>query len=161
MEVVTEQIEVNAVGTPVSTHPLEHDDKVDERELQDGQQSLSLTDETEKQNIQDGPTINKDDIQTRVLTPPTSDDAGKREELESSDLSDVEMNNAPAPADEDDDADIGDVEPAEYWDGGRIPIFRPVSWRMYPEAGDKRISRVEACLDPQLDLWTNLSVGRL
>jgi hypothetical protein len=49
------------------------------------------------------------DATQRVLTPPTSDDAGKREEVES----------------EGEDEDIGDVEPAEWWDGG-IPIFRPV-----------------------------------
>jgi hypothetical protein len=44
----------------------------------------------------------------RVLTPPTSDDAGKRDEVE-----------------DQEDEDIGDVMPAEYWDGGKIPIFRP------------------------------------
>jgi hypothetical protein len=48
------------------------------------------------------------DINHAVLTPPTSDDAGKRDELE-----------------DQDDEDIGDVEPAEYYDGGKIPIFRP------------------------------------
>jgi hypothetical protein len=47
--------------------------------------------------------------QQRVLTPPTSDDAGKRDEVE-----------------DQEDEDIGVVEPSEYYDGGKIPIFRPV-----------------------------------
>jgi len=52
--------------------------------------------------------INHDELHQRILTPPTSDDAGKRDEVEDAE-----------------DEDIGDVEPAEYYDGGKIPIFRP------------------------------------
>jgi hypothetical protein len=128
---VAEPIELNAVGTPVSVHPLEQEDG---RELlQDGQSRLNLMQEPGQQKIPDGSAMEKDDVQRRVLTPPTSDDTGKREELESSDLSDVEMHDEPEPAPvpvpavEDEDEDIGEIEPAEYWDGGRIPIFRPVS----------------------------------
>lgn len=59
------------------------------------------------QSAQSGP--------SRVLTPPTSDDAGNRDEAE----------------EEEEDEDIGVVEPAEWWDGGRIPIFRPVCWKFW------------------------------
>jgi jmjN domain len=90
---------------------------------QDVAQQPTMTPMTTTTTIHDQPQL--EHVQTtadqRVLTPPNSDDAGKREELDSSDLSDLDM-------DEDEDEDIGDVEPAEYWDGGRIPIFRPVSW---------------------------------
>ena len=67
----------------------------------------------EGQTVQD-----MDNAAKRVLTPPTSDDAGERVEK------DVQMKEE----EEEEEEDIGDVEPAEYWDGGRIPIFRPVGW---------------------------------
>jgi hypothetical protein len=52
----------------------------------------------------------------RVLTPPTSEDMDKREDNDSSDLSDLDM----------DDEDIGDIEPDHYFDDGAIPVFKPV-----------------------------------
>lgn len=49
-----------------------------------------------------------------ALTPPTSEDMDKREERMSSELSDI-------------DSDDGeDIEPDHYWDGGKIPVFKPV-----------------------------------
>lgn len=55
--------------------------------------------------------------QKAALTPPTSEDMdrGKREGS-SSELSELEL---------DDDEDIGDIEPDHYWDGGKIPVFKP------------------------------------
>jgi hypothetical protein len=51
-----------------------------------------------------------------ALTPPTSDDMGKREERMSSELS--ELN-----SDDDDE----EIEPDHYFEGGKIPVFKPVS----------------------------------
>jgi hypothetical protein len=49
-----------------------------------------------------------------ALTPPTSEDMDKRDERLSSELSDL-------------DSDDGeDIEPDHYWDGGKIPVFKPV-----------------------------------
>jgi hypothetical protein len=56
----------------------------------------------------------------RVLTPPTSEDMGKRDELETSDLSDLESEVG-------EDDDIGDIQPDHYFEGGKIPVFKPVS----------------------------------
>lgn len=53
----------------------------------------------------------------QALTPPTSEKGTKNDV--SSDLSDLEL-----------DDDEEDIEPDSYWDGGNIPIFRPV--RCYP-----------------------------
>ena len=61
--------------------------------------------------------------QSRVLTPPTSEDMGKCGES-SSELSELDMD---AGREADEDEDIGEIEPDHYWDGGRIPIFKPVS----------------------------------
>jgi hypothetical protein len=59
-----------------------------------------------------------DDAATKpALTPPTSEDLDKRDEQMSSELSDLES---------DDDEEI---EPDHYWDGGKIPVFKPV--RLY------------------------------
>lgn len=49
-----------------------------------------------------------------ALTPPTSEDLDKRDERMSSELSEL---------DSDDDEEI---EPDHYWDGGKIPVFKPV-----------------------------------
>lgn len=50
-----------------------------------------------------------------ALTPPTSEDNDKREERLSSELSELE------------DSDDGeDIEPDHYFEGGKIPIFKPV-----------------------------------
>jgi hypothetical protein len=49
-----------------------------------------------------------------ALTPPTSEDNDKREERMSSELSEL-------------DSDDGeDIEPDHYYEGGRIPVFKPV-----------------------------------
>ncbi|KAL1642236.1 hypothetical protein SLS58_005576 [Diplodia intermedia] len=55
--------------------------------------------------------------QKAALTPPTSEDMdrGKRDGS-SSELSELEL---------DDEEDIGDIEPDHYWDGGKIPVFKP------------------------------------
>ena len=50
-----------------------------------------------------------------TLTPPASEEAGKNEDS-SSDLSDLDM----------DQEDIGEIEPAYYYEGGKIPVFTPV-----------------------------------
>lgn len=56
-----------------------------------------------------------DDTATKpALTPPTSEDMGKRDERMSSELSELES---------DDDEEI---EPDHYWDGGKVPVFKPV-----------------------------------
>lgn len=55
---------------------------------------------------------------TNALTPPTSeenDDQTKKEQ-EDSDLSDLDL-------DSDDDGE--EIEPDHYWDGGKIPVFKP------------------------------------
>jgi hypothetical protein len=48
-----------------------------------------------------------------VLTPPTSEDMDKKDHA------------APEMSDEEDDD--WEIEPDHYWDGGRIPVFKPVS----------------------------------
>ena len=50
-----------------------------------------------------------------TLTPPTSEEADKHGES-SSDLSDLEL----------DQEDNGKIEPDHYYEGGRIPVFKPV-----------------------------------
>jgi len=47
-----------------------------------------------------------------VLTPPTSEDWNKND---GSDLSDLEL-----------ETDEEEIEPDHYWDGGEIPVFKPV-----------------------------------
>ncbi|KAK5201518.1 hypothetical protein LTR16_002397, partial [Cryomyces antarcticus] len=54
-----------------------------------------------------------------ALTPPTSEDMDKTDKMDregsSSELSDLEMDN-----------DVeGDIEPDHYYDGGKIPVFKP------------------------------------
>jgi hypothetical protein len=57
-----------------------------------------------------------DDSTTKpALTPPTSEDNDKRFERMSSELSEL-------------DSDDGeDIEPDHYFEGGKIPVFKPVS----------------------------------
>lgn len=68
--------------------------------------------------------------QKAALTPPTSEDMdrGKREGS-SSELSELEL---------DDDEDIGEIEPDHYWDGGRIPVFKPVCCAPFPSGRPRR-----------------------
>lgn len=71
------------------------------------------------QNAPAADTTAKHPDQKAALTPPTSEDMedrGKRERS-SSELSELEL---------DDEEDIGDIEPDHYWDGGKIPVFKPV-----------------------------------
>ena len=57
-----------------------------------------------------------------TLTPPASVELPKMEELSSSELSDVEAEQA-----------VGDILPDHYYGGGKIPVFKPVSSRLaYP-----------------------------
>ena len=58
----------------------------------------------------------------RVLTPPTSEDMDKRDELDTSDLSELELED-----ENEDDDDIGDIQPDHYFGDGKIPVFKPVS----------------------------------
>ncbi|KAH7412194.1 hypothetical protein DE146DRAFT_601943 [Phaeosphaeria sp. MPI-PUGE-AT-0046c] len=54
-----------------------------------------------------------DAVPKAALTPPTSEDNDKREERMSSELSDI-------------DSDDGeDIEPDHYFEGGKIPVFKP------------------------------------
>ena len=53
-----------------------------------------------------------------ALTPPTSEEMNHDEtkkEHEDSDLTDLDM----------DDDDEEEIEPDHYWDGGKIPVFKP------------------------------------
>jgi hypothetical protein len=63
----------------------------------------------------EAPTISNDDVVPKAaLTPPTSEDNDKREERLSSELSEI-------------DSDDGeDIEPDHYFEGGKIPVFKPV-----------------------------------
>jgi hypothetical protein len=55
-----------------------------------------------------------DSVPKAALTPPTSEDNDKRDERMSSELSDI-------------DSDDGeDIEPDHYFEGGKIPVFKPV-----------------------------------
>jgi hypothetical protein len=74
-----------------------------------------------------------------ALTPPTSEDMDKRDERMSSELSDL-------------DSDDGeDIEPDHYWDGGKIPVFKPVRCiprRLLPRCDRslRRLRRASNCL---------------
>lgn len=50
-----------------------------------------------------------------ALTPPTSEDMDKRGERMSSELSELESSD-----------DEEEIEPDHYFDGGKIPVFKPV-----------------------------------
>ncbi|KAI9657061.1 MAG: hypothetical protein M1821_003227 [Bathelium mastoideum] len=52
------------------------------------------------------------------LTPPASEEDMDKAAAASSDLSDVE-------ADDENDDDIGEVEPDHYWEDGKVPVFKP------------------------------------
>jgi hypothetical protein len=63
----------------------------------------------------EAPAVHIDDGAPKAaLTPPTSEDNDKREERMSSELSEI-------------DSDDGeDIEPNHYFEGGKIPVFKPV-----------------------------------
>lgn len=50
-----------------------------------------------------------------ALTPPTSEDMGKQDDPMSSELSEL-----------DSDDDDEEIEPDHYFEGGKIPVFKPV-----------------------------------
>jgi hypothetical protein len=52
-----------------------------------------------------------------ALTPPTSEDMNKHDDG-SSELSELDM---------DDEEDIGEIVPDHYFEGGKVPVFKPVS----------------------------------
>lgn len=55
-----------------------------------------------------------------ALTPPTSEDMDKRGERMSSELSELESSD-----------DEEEIEPDHYFDGGKIPVFKPVCLRNF------------------------------
>ncbi|KAF1966848.1 hypothetical protein BU23DRAFT_485353 [Bimuria novae-zelandiae CBS 107.79] len=64
-------------------------------------------------SVETPPAAHDDANNKPALTPPTSEDMDKRDERMSSELSDI-------------DSDDGeDIEPDHYWDGGKIPVFKP------------------------------------
>jgi hypothetical protein len=66
----------------------------------------------------EAPLAQHDDAAPKAaLTPPTSEDNDKRDERMSSELSEI-------------DSDDGeDIEPDHYFEGGKIPVFKPVRCR--------------------------------
>lgn len=70
-----------------------------------------------------------------ALTPPTSEEMNHDEakkEHDDSELSDLDL----------DDEDEEDIEPDHYWDGGKIPVFKPTmeqfkSFKKFVEKIDK------------------------
>lgn len=67
--------------------------------------------------VEDGSAIPAPARTNIALTPPTSDEGHKPEGSVASELSEIEP----------DEDDIGEVEPDHYYEGGRIPVFTPVS----------------------------------
>ena len=63
--------------------------------------------------------IKVEEVAKPTLTPPASDEASKNGDS-SSELSE------PVDAELEEEEDIGEIEPDHYWDGGRIPVFKPV-----------------------------------
>lgn len=63
----------------------------------------------------EAPIAHDNDVTVKAaLTPPTSEDNDKRDERMSSELSEL-------------DSDDGeDIEPDHYFEGGKIPVFKPV-----------------------------------
>lgn len=53
------------------------------------------------------------------MTPPTSEEMNvdPKKDSDDSELSDLEL--------DDEDNDMEDVEPDHYWEGGKIPVFKP------------------------------------
>jgi hypothetical protein len=67
-------------------------------------------------SVEAPPVPNEDAVPKAALTPPTSEDNDKRDERLSSELSDI-------------DSDDGeDIDPDHYFEGGKIPVFKPVSY---------------------------------
>jgi hypothetical protein len=65
-------------------------------------------------SVEAAPVHTDDAVPKAALTPPTSEDNDKRDERMSSELSDI-------------DSDDGEeIEPDHYFEGGKIPVFKPV-----------------------------------
>ena len=76
-----------------------------------------------------------------ALTPPTSEGTNKKEEDSDSELSDLEPEQIEEPPDvpkvkpeekveakvEEEVEDDGEIFPDHYYDGGNVPVFKPVS----------------------------------
>ena len=78
-----------------------------------------------------------DAVPKAALTPPTSEDNDKREERMSSELSDI-------------DSDDGeDIEPDHYFEGGKIPVFKPVCRQCLPNSY-YAAQRRSATIDPDI-----------
>jgi hypothetical protein len=75
----------------------------------------------------EAPPLQVDDaLPKAALTPPTSEDNDKRGERLSSELTDI-------------DSDDGeDIEPDHYFEGGKIPVFKPVCMRVIPKYTTRR-----------------------
>lgn len=68
---------------------------------------------------------------TNALTPPTSEEMNvdeTKKEQDESDLSDLDL-----------DDDDEEIEPDHYWDGGKIPVFKPTmdQFRSFKKFVDK------------------------
>lgn len=61
-----------------------------------------------------------------ALTPPTSEGTNKKDDDSGSELSDLEPE-SDGPAPEPKEADNTEIHPDHYWEGGHIPVFKPVS----------------------------------
>lgn len=87
----------------------------------------------------EAPPATHDDSTTKpALTPPTSEDNDKRFERMSSELSEL-------------DSDDGeDIEPDHYFEGGKIPVFKPVGC-LYADTLLPRTRSTRACYD--YDAW--------
>lgn len=107
----------------------------------------------------EAPPAQADDIAMKAaLTPPTSEDNDKRDERMSSELSEI-------------DSDDGeDIEPDHYFEGGKIPVFKPVCisntcYKINAMARNLRL-HCEACImyvqaDPRaVRLWTSFATSR-
>nr|POF17780.1 dna damage-responsive transcriptional repressor rph1 [Quercus suber] len=64
------------------------------------------------------PSVENGQLPHSALTPPTSEELNMdtKKDSDESELSDLDL---------DDDDDLEDIEPDHYWEGGKIPVFKP------------------------------------
>ena len=72
-----------------------------------------------------------------ALTPPTSENTDKKDDESGSELSDLEPEEAPEkhpvqPKVE----NVEEIVPDHYYEGGRVPVFKPVSLLPAPQGSD-------------------------
>jgi hypothetical protein len=88
-----------------------------------------------------------------ALTPPTSEDLGQREERLSSELSEL--------VSDDDDEEI---EPDHYFEGGKIPVFKPVGCDPFLELESNATQRPQEdnsiCSNICCRQWTSSEASR-